>query len=154
MNKNQPQAHPCPLPPSSLPTPPSGLQQSPRFSSLSHTSNSHCLSSSYLVLWISMLLPLYISSPPSSIKWPWNFGKCGGPPVPGLLSLLGGKGIKRRRDGDKGTRASGGGAGGGAFQTWGGFCQSLEEIRNWCSKGWSVHIQRRNSRVGSPSWAH
>ena len=66
MNKNQPQAHPCPLPPSSLPTPPSGLQQSPRFSSLSHTSNSHCLSGPYLVLWISMLLPLYIPSSPSS----------------------------------------------------------------------------------------
>ena len=50
--------------------------------------------------------------------------------MPGLLSLLGGKGIKRRRDGDKRTRAAGGGAGGGAFQTCGDFCQSLREIRN------------------------
>ena len=48
INKNQPQGHPCLLPPkpssTSLPTPPFSLSQSPCLSSLSHTVNSCWLS--------------------------------------------------------------------------------------------------------------
>ena len=51
--------------PSPSPSYPSGLFQSPRLSSLSHTENSHWLSIFHMVMYVSMLFSPYIPPSPS-----------------------------------------------------------------------------------------